>query len=165
MEIPSAFTRPETRTVSYLGIAEFCIPASWTDKYARDGDAMYYQEDEPGSCILNLSLQTYQAPGQDDLTPVGILRSVKPQEHAVSLPNGNALAQFERTVSEGGNEFQRSVWIVTGLTKSGIIRIATFIYTIAKSRERDPALMRMRALIDGEIRKARFADNLVEGEV
>lgn len=155
---------PEMKTVSYRGIVEFCIPASWTEEYSDNGDGTYYEANKPGTCVLTLSIQTFMAPPGQKLTPVGILQMVKPQERVNPLPNGNAIAHFERTVTDDGDQFQRSVWVVAGLTSSGIIRIATFIHTIAKFRERDPGLMRMRTLVEGEIRKARFAENLAEGE-
>jgi hypothetical protein len=154
---------PALKKVSYRGgVVEFSIPNTWKEEYVAEGGGVFYL-DSPDSGTLRLDVITARPPGP--MTASTTLETIRSLESARGRPievltDGNALVKFFERRAESGQDLYLIYWIIGSRAGADHVRIAIFSYTLLKGQEEDERFKREIALLDSEIRKARFAREL-----
>jgi hypothetical protein len=146
------------KTIDYRGVVTFRIPESWKEEYSDMEGGTFYA-DRPGSGTLRLMLISAIMPEEvSHKTAYESLRATKSvPAPAEALPNGNALARFERASLDQGHRVKIIFWIVNNAVPPRKLRTANFSYAFLESQSEDKRILSEIALLDQEIRGATIA--------
>jgi hypothetical protein len=139
------------------GVVTFRIPAAWEWHDEEDGADYYDPDEETGT--LRLRLRTFQFEGPIDADRVAGMMQGQAEEHGVPverLPDGNALVRYSSDFEEDGEEYRLWVWAIGNPVLPRYARLALFTWTV-RADQADPEIV---GLLDGELRRARFAPEL-----
>jgi hypothetical protein len=144
------------------GEVTFRIPAAWEEDYEEeDGGDFYDPDEETGT--LRLRLRTFRFEGPIDADRVAGMLQGKAEENGVKverLPDGNSLVFYPHDFEEDGEEHRMWVWAIGNPVLPNFARLALFTYTVRADQVEDEEIVELRGLLDGELRRARFAPDL-----
>jgi hypothetical protein len=143
---------PALKTIVYRGgVVTFRIPESWTEQYGAEGGGEFY-EDAPDSPTLRLNVLTFRGP---NATAEAAATTLKEKCAVIEhLPNGAALARYERATEEQGEELELTTWELAQALPPEHLRVLVFTWTILTSQRDDPRIRADFELLDREIRAA-----------
>jgi hypothetical protein len=164
MKFLNSFEKSKLKEIRYNGgVINFYIPQNWKVDVGENGGCFY--EDSPQSSTLRLNLITmetlYPVTDQDAEKVILTLKTLNNYLHKVEkLSNGCALITYSITAKEESYDLLIQFWIVVNVVPPNHARIATFSYTILKDQMEDKKTIYEIELLDREIRKATFAEEL-----
>jgi hypothetical protein len=155
--------RDGLKTVRFQdGAVAFRIPAHWEEEYEEENGGDFYDPDEDNG-TLRLRLRTFQFEGPIDADRVAGMLQGKAEEYGVAverLPNGNSLVFYPHDFEEDGELHRMWVWAIGNPVLPRYARLALFTYTVRAEQAEDEEIIGILRLLDGELRRARFAPEL-----
>lgn len=154
----------EMKTIRYRGgIVTFRIPAHWTEQYEEEGGGIFYDEDnDSGTLRLNVLTFASKAP-VTTRTAMSLLetRRQESQGTLTDLGNGNALLRYTDVAEQEGESLTIHYWEIANVVPPNHFRLAIFSYTKPTKLADDDKAADV-AMMDGELRACRFAEELGE---
>ncbi len=149
---------PEMKIIDYRGgLILFRVPATWTEKYEKDGGGTFYA-DAPESSTLRVNVLTLRT-NMKELAPEEFIRqlsSQRPPGPVERLPSENCLKNFFTDCEEDGEELRIYFWLVVHFAPPLHARIAQFSYTVLRRLAERPEIQAELAVMDRELREVRF---------
>jgi hypothetical protein len=154
----------DLKTVRFQGGAvTFRIPAFWEEEYEEEEDGGDFYDPDEDTGTLRLGLRTFRFEGPIDADRVARMLQGKAEENGVAverLPDGNALVFYPHDFEEDGVDHRMWVWAIGNPVLPNFARLALFTYTVRADQVEDGEIVELLGLLDGELRRARFAPHL-----
>jgi hypothetical protein len=146
------------KSINYRGVLRFSIPGSWKEEYSETGGGTFF-EDRADSGRLRLTILTLQAaanPSGGSSTEI-LEKLERARGRIETLPNGNALACYDKSASDGGQPYTIFYWLLANAASPKRACIATFSYSVLEGREHDPRVVQDVQLLGQQVRNAEFS--------
>jgi hypothetical protein len=145
------------------GLVRLRLPAHWRQEADEEGNALFYSK-APGAGTLRLGVITLRSKTKVGPDTLKELLRADGAKRIEMLSEGRALTTSEETSAEEGQPLVLHFWELAHTVPPDHGRIALFSFTIRADQTADPAVKRDLAMLNTEIRNARFASTLGEGD-
>lgn len=150
------------KTIAFeKGLLTFRLPEAWTERVDRDGGGLFYGNAAEGT--LRVKVMTFTS-GQALRPDVALaeLESMSPEpgQTVEALPSGNALRFHREDLNHDGERTRLYVWMLASVEPPHRMRLAVFSFTALVEEAAELQTRRTVALLDGEIRQARFSHQM-----
>jgi hypothetical protein len=145
------------------GLLQFNLPDEWMEDYDESGVGYFY-EDRDGSGTVSLNLITFET--EKEMNPDAAVEALKNkagiEDHPdpETLPNGNALLRYEKTIQEDEDEYYEVYWEIANPVAPHHLRLAIFVFTVLEEQKNDDDVKLTIEMLNHEIPAAVFAKDL-----